>query len=150
MLIDCDTCTVRGAGCDDCVVTVLLGVPPGRGAAEPTVVPLPRRPRGAVTLVAGHTTADQAGNADPVPVPATGTGDDWGAGVDAPGRVVAGSDLSRVDKAGGGVRPVVELDEVEHRAVRALADFGLVPPLRHQDALSAGGLGRPAEDRDVS
>jgi hypothetical protein len=27
---------------------------------------------------------------------------------------------------------VVEFDEVERRAVRALADCGLVPPLRHQ------------------
>jgi hypothetical protein len=27
---------------------------------------------------------------------------------------------------------VVELDEVERRAVRALADGGLVPPLRHR------------------
>jgi hypothetical protein len=28
MLIDCDSCTVRGAACGDCVVTVLLGSPP--------------------------------------------------------------------------------------------------------------------------
>ncbi|HTC69698.1 MAG TPA: hypothetical protein VK662_09030 [Acidothermaceae bacterium] len=28
MLIDCDSCTVRGLACGDCVVTVLLGVPP--------------------------------------------------------------------------------------------------------------------------
>ena len=27
MLIDCDTCTARGTGCTDCVVTVLLGAP---------------------------------------------------------------------------------------------------------------------------
>ncbi|MDH6245968.1 hypothetical protein [Mycobacterium sp. OTB74] len=25
--IDCDDCAVRGPGCNDCVVTVLLGVP---------------------------------------------------------------------------------------------------------------------------
>lgn len=25
--IDCDDCAVRGAGCQDCVVSVLLGVP---------------------------------------------------------------------------------------------------------------------------
>ena len=24
LVIDCDTCTVRGVGCDDCVVTALL------------------------------------------------------------------------------------------------------------------------------
>jgi len=29
MLIDCDTCVVRGPACGDCVVSVLLGAPPG-------------------------------------------------------------------------------------------------------------------------
>lgn len=28
MLIDCDSCQVRGIGCGDCVVSVLLGAPP--------------------------------------------------------------------------------------------------------------------------
>ncbi|MEJ7628761.1 MAG: hypothetical protein WKF54_04145 [Nocardioidaceae bacterium] len=28
VLVDCDTCSVRGLGCGDCVVTVLLGGPP--------------------------------------------------------------------------------------------------------------------------
>lgn len=28
MHIDCDDCRVRGPGCGDCVVTVLLGAPP--------------------------------------------------------------------------------------------------------------------------
>lgn len=27
MLIDCDTCVVRGSGCHDCVVTVILNNP---------------------------------------------------------------------------------------------------------------------------
>lgn len=27
-MIDCDVCSVRGIGCGDCVVTVLLGGPP--------------------------------------------------------------------------------------------------------------------------
>ena len=27
IVIDCDDCAVRGAGCQDCVVSVLLGVP---------------------------------------------------------------------------------------------------------------------------
>jgi hypothetical protein len=38
---------------------------------------------------------------------------------------------------------VVEFDDVERRAVRALADVGLVPPLRHRD----GSGGGPDEDR---
>lgn len=28
MIIDCDTCEVRGLACGDCVVTALLGAPP--------------------------------------------------------------------------------------------------------------------------
>ncbi|HEV2089109.1 MAG TPA: hypothetical protein VGR21_12425 [Cryptosporangiaceae bacterium] len=28
MLIDCDTCVVRGDACGDCVVSVMLGAPP--------------------------------------------------------------------------------------------------------------------------
>ena len=28
MIIDCDSCVVRGLACGDCVVSVLLGVPP--------------------------------------------------------------------------------------------------------------------------
>lgn len=58
MLIDCDTCQVRGAACPDCVVTVLLG-PPAELSSE-----------------------------------------------------------------------LFELDEVEQAAVRALAEGGLIPPLR--------------------
>ncbi|GAA3547870.1 MULTISPECIES: hypothetical protein [Kribbella] len=28
MLIDCDACAMRGPGCRDCVVSVVLGMPP--------------------------------------------------------------------------------------------------------------------------
>lgn len=28
ILVDCDSCAVRGRGCADCVVTVLMGGPP--------------------------------------------------------------------------------------------------------------------------
>ena len=45
MLIDCDTCTARGTGCADCVVTVLLGAPPGWQGVDPVVVPMPARTR---------------------------------------------------------------------------------------------------------
>ena len=85
MLIDCDTCTARGTGCGDCVVTVLLGAPPGWSGADPVVVPMPTRP------------------GDPV------------AEAPAPG-------------------VVVDFDDVERRAVRALAEGGLIPPLRHRSA----------------
>ena len=29
MIVDCDRCAVRGDACGDCVITVLLGAPPG-------------------------------------------------------------------------------------------------------------------------
>jgi hypothetical protein len=118
VLIDCDTCTVRGVGCDDCVVTVLLGAPPGWGETEPTVVPLTRRPRTAVDRrheIRADGTTDRT---------AEGTAEE--------------------------LRPVVELDDVERRAVRALADFGLVPPLRHQDASVATPARDTSANRHVS
>ncbi|MGY1691759.1 hypothetical protein [Geodermatophilus sp. SYSU D01105] len=98
MLIDCDTCTVRGTGCADCVVTVLLGAPPGWRGEDPTVVPMTGR--------------REAGVAEDAVVPGPGV--------------------------------VVEFDEVERRAVRALAEGGLVPPLRHQGQPGArdGGAAR--------
>jgi hypothetical protein len=36
MLIDCDACAVRGAGCDDCVISVLLGPPDQPVEFDPT------------------------------------------------------------------------------------------------------------------
>jgi len=100
MLIDCDTCTARGTGCADCVVTVLLGAPPGWQTDGPVVVALPDRAAAAA----------QAGDeltAEDVVVPPPGV--------------------------------IVEFDDVERRAVRALADVGLVPPLRHQPRPSGEG-----------
>jgi hypothetical protein len=91
MLIDCDTCTVRGTGCADCVVTALLGTPPARREAGPVLLPVP-------------------------PVPAARAG--------APGD----------DGAPPSPGVVVEFDDVERRAVWALAQGGLVPPLRHRPA----------------
>jgi hypothetical protein len=34
MIIDCDTCAVRGNACGDCVVAVLLGAPTGLDTEE--------------------------------------------------------------------------------------------------------------------
>jgi hypothetical protein len=97
MLIDCDTCTVRGTGCADCVVTVLLGAPPAERGSGPVLLPVP-----------------------PVPAARAGAGD-------------AGAPAAGV---------VVELDDVERRAVWALAQGGLVPPLRHRPAGEDGPRGR--------
>ena len=136
MLIDCDTCTVLGQGCDDCVVTVLLGAPPGWRGSDPTVVPLTRR----VPLGADPT---ERRPATPDATPAVAHGAGRAAGGDAPGGATTGCDVGRIDTAAEDPWSVIELDEVERRAVQALADFGLVPPLRHQDASTPG-------DRHVS
>jgi hypothetical protein len=103
MLIDCDTCTARGTGCADCVVTVLLGAPPGWQGVDPVVVPMPAR----AAPTASGATAEVA--AEDVVVPPPGV--------------------------------VVEFDEVERRAVRALAECGLVPPLRHRGGPAHGAGG---------
>ena len=135
MLIDCDTCTVRGQGCDDCVVTVLLGAPPDWQGSDPTVVPLTRR---------GGEPLGRAGAATGCPAGAhPGTAHSPKASGDAPEGADVARDVPRVDTTAEGGRSVVELDDVERRAVRALAEFGLVPPLRHQDACPPG-------DRHVS
>jgi hypothetical protein len=107
MLIDCDTCTARGTGCADCVVTVLLGAPPGWQSVDPVVVPMTGRARTAVAEGDVHTHPEAA--AEDVVVPPPGV--------------------------------VVDFDEVERRAVRALADVGLVPPLRHRGAPGEGARG---------
>jgi hypothetical protein len=46
VLIDCDTCAVRGVACDDCVVTVLLGEQPD--------IELDQRERLALATLAEH------------------------------------------------------------------------------------------------
>ena len=53
MLIDCDTCAVRGSACGDCVVTVLLAAaaPVGRPSAEP--VELDAAEQAAIAVLAG-------------------------------------------------------------------------------------------------
>ena len=106
MLIDCDTCTARGTGCTDCVVTVLLGAPPGWQGVDPVVVPMTARPRAATAASL---------SAEDVVVPPPGV--------------------------------VVEFDEVERRAVRALADVGLVPPLRHRGQADGGPGQGPGHGR---
>ena len=50
MLIDCDTCAVRGLACGDCVVTVLLG---GPAADADGGVDLDAAERAAIQVLAG-------------------------------------------------------------------------------------------------
>ena len=50
VVIDCDDCAVRGIGCQDCVVSVLLGIPE-------TLLDDERKPGGAGRRWAGATVA---------------------------------------------------------------------------------------------
>jgi hypothetical protein len=56
MIIDCDTCTERGAACADCVVTFLT-IPVRASAAPPALAPLLP---GAVATTAGAVELDAA------------------------------------------------------------------------------------------
>jgi hypothetical protein len=58
---------------------------------------------------------------------------------DSPERTADVRDVRRIDTTADDAWSVVDLDDVERQAVQALADFGLVPPLRHQDASMPGG-----------
>jgi hypothetical protein len=54
MMIDCDTCAVRGLACGDCVVTVLLGAPPAiRPGDQETGIDLDGREQAAIAVLAG-------------------------------------------------------------------------------------------------
>ena len=136
MLIDCETCTVRGEGCADCVVTVLLGAPPGWQTSDPSVVPFGRRPTHPGAVARAPEAEDRCTPDAPVRASVGGA------------VVHADPDPDPDDAAAGWA--LVDLDGVERQAVRALADFGLVPPLRHQDASPPGTDRRAGGDRHVS
>ncbi len=58
VIIDCDTCEVRGPACSDCVVPVLLGHPGwGAGADDGSGAGAGGRPAGALHLDAGQARA---------------------------------------------------------------------------------------------
>jgi hypothetical protein len=52
VLIDCDSCEVRGLACGDCVVTVLLGAAPADLSGPPGAVDLDADERRAIGVLA--------------------------------------------------------------------------------------------------
>jgi hypothetical protein len=54
MLIDCDTCIVRGSACADCVVSALLGTVPGGAPVPPHGIELDDAERAAIGVLAEH------------------------------------------------------------------------------------------------
>lgn len=113
MLIDCDTCQVRGPACADCVVTALIGTPVD--LELPSVRPDDTvgwcRPDGSVDQMTARVEAD------------------------------------RQPQAEGDQHRSIELDDIERAAVRALAAYGLVPPLRLVDSVTVSRAESAARDR---
>ncbi|MEZ5115515.1 MAG: hypothetical protein R2737_04525 [Candidatus Nanopelagicales bacterium] len=141
LVIDCATCAVRSpATCADCVVSVLLGPPSeaigaiGADGEGPDLVEAVPVPWTAVEALPGDP-ADPALPGETTVLP--------GETAVLPGEttVLPTTVTTRPDASGEG--PVV-LDEVERAALAALADGGLVPPLR----LVPGDA--PSTDRDGS
>ena len=54
MLIDCDTCIVRGSACSDCVVSALLGSVPGNAPVPSHGIELDDAERAAIDVLAEH------------------------------------------------------------------------------------------------
>lgn len=106
MVIDCDECAARGPACGDCVVSVLLGGPPGeRGDPRPT---------GRLDIGWPGTRVPHDGVPD--------TASDIGCEA-----VTVGLRPTMVYDGPAGL---LELDETLRWAVGNLAAAGLVPPLR--------------------
>jgi hypothetical protein len=109
MIIDCDRCTVRGAACANCAVTFVTEDMPARA-------PAPSRMTGAAPA------RDSRAKPGPAARPANVT-------------MQAGKsrDAAAAGKppAADGSAPVIELDAAEIRALAALANAGLIPPLRY-------------------
>ena len=109
MIIDCDRCTVRGAACASCAVTFVT-------QAVSVRAPAPSR----------MTDAAPARDSRAMPGPAA-----------RPANATMPPGTSRDRTAAGkppataGSAPVIELDAAEMRALAALADAGLIPPLRY-------------------
>jgi hypothetical protein len=112
-VIDCDTCAVRGAACGDCVVSVMLGGPPGaaRDAADAPGASGGTDPTTGLARAPGPSGAvDPAGAVGPAPIaraaPTAGAAPTLGAG------------------------NVISVDPEARRALAVLAEAGIVPPLR--------------------
>jgi hypothetical protein len=121
MIIDCDTCAVRGPACTDCVVTVLLGFPQvrGDGGVERGGVELDGAEQAALAVLASsglvpplRLLAAPPGEAGPDGVGSGGVGSGGvGSGAVGPGAGRSGGagslDVEGTDPGSGGERATV-------------------------------------------
>jgi hypothetical protein len=115
MIIDCDQCTLRDLACANCAVTFITSdlLPGGSGA--PTG---PRGPGGPAGL---GSPAANGPAASPAISPATSP-------------AISPADSPAVVGHGA------ELDAAELRAINALANAGMIPPLRYAPAMAKASL----------
>ena len=83
MIIDCDSCEVRGLACGDCVVTALLGSVPGQE------VDIDEGERAALDALAGSGLVPPLRLVLPLSVVEPGLRDDGGDGLGHPGESAA-------------------------------------------------------------
>jgi hypothetical protein len=124
MVIDCGRCTIRGVACESCAVTSIAGAVTFVTEAAPARAPAPARPPSAAS--SAPTTA--AANRRLTPRPA-------GAPVLPPKSRGTTTTTSNPTSAGNRAR-VIELDAAETRALAALANAGLIPPLRYAPSIA--------------
>ncbi|HEX6452316.1 MAG TPA: hypothetical protein VF060_23005 [Trebonia sp.] len=113
MIIDCGRCTVRGVACESCAVTFITGTvtfdteaAPARAPAAPGARPKPANALVPPRKSRGTTTT--TGKPTSTQKPAS-----------APDH-----------------EPVIELDAAEVRALAALVNAGLIPPLRYAPSMA--------------
>ncbi|HSZ39816.1 MAG TPA: hypothetical protein VK817_07650 [Trebonia sp.] len=118
MIIDCDRCTLRGLACANCAVTFVTGGILAEGPASPRgpANPGPANP----------------GPGNPGPGNPGGGCTNPGGGCANPGGPVVGGYVADGSVVGHGA----ELDAAELRALTALANAGMIPPLRYAPAMA--------------
>jgi hypothetical protein len=128
MIIDCDRCTVRGVACESCAITFITGTVTFDTEAAPARAPA--APGTAGSVPAADARARSASAAAPGEKPVS-------ASAPMPPRKSRGTTTTtgKPTSAAGG-EPVIELDAAEIRALAALANAGLIPPLRYAPSMA--------------
>jgi hypothetical protein len=120
MIIDCGRCTVRGAACENCAVTFIASAVTFVTEAPPARAPATAGPAGSPPAAAANTRSAPSSRPASALVPPG-----------KPQRTTTGKTASPASP-----EPVIELDAAEIRALAALANAGLIPPLRYAPSMA--------------
>lgn len=113
MLVDCDQCTVRGTACASCAMTFVT-------ESGPAPIPAISRVAGSAPAPASRAGLGSASRPATAPRP--------------PGKS-RGKSAAGNRRTGGAPSPAIELDPAEMRALAALANAGMIPPLRYAPSM---------------